>query len=134
MSNLGFVSKVVECVVANQLKYYVNTNNLDEELQSAYRSVYSTELSPLKVVSDINCSINNNQSVIVLLLDLSAAFDTVGSHILFDRLVRRLGIKGVVMKPLKSYLHSRIQCVNIMDVMSVLAELLFGVPLSDIIR
>ena len=47
VSNLGFVSKVVERVVANQLKYYMNTNNLDEELQSAYRSMYSTETALL---------------------------------------------------------------------------------------
>jgi exonuclease III len=133
VSNLGFVSKVVERVVANQLKYYVNTNNLDEELQSAYRSMHSTETALLKVVSDIRCSIDNNQGVILLLLDLSAAFDTVDYQILFDRLARRLGITGVVLKWLKSYLHSRTQCVTIMDAMSVLAELLFGVPQGSVL-
>ena len=109
VSNLGFVSKVVERVVANQLKYYVNTNNLDEELQSVYRTLYSTETALLKVVGDICCSVDNNQSVILLLLDLSAAFDTANYQILFDRLARRLGIKGVVLKWVKSFLHSRIQ-------------------------
>jgi len=89
--------------------YYVNTNNLDGELQSAYRSMHSTETALLKVISDIRCSIENNQVVILLLLDLSAAFDTVDYQILFDRLARQLGIKGVILKWLKSYLHSRTQ-------------------------
>ena len=71
--------------MANQLKHYVNTNNLDEELQSAYRYMHSTETALLKVVSDIRCSIDTNQGVILLILDLSAAFDTMDYQILFDR-------------------------------------------------
>ena len=63
--------------------------------------MYSIETALLKVVSDIRCSIDNSQGVILLLLDLSAAFDTVDYQILFDRLVRQLGIRDVVLKWLK---------------------------------
>ena len=75
VSNLGFVSKVIERVVANQLKTYLSDNDLDEKLQSAYRAKHSTETALLKVVSDIRCSIDNNRGVILMLLDPSAAFN-----------------------------------------------------------
>ena len=74
---------------------------LDEELQSAYRAMHSTETALLKVVSDIRRSLDSNKGVVLLMLDLSAAFDTVDYDILLRRLTRRL----------KSYLCSRTQCV-----------------------
>ena len=133
VSNLGFVSKLIERVVADQLKTYMNEHRLDEELQSAYRAMHSTETALLKVISDIRRSLDSNKGVIMLLLDLSAAFDTVDYDILFQRLTRRLGIQGTVLKWLKSYLCSRTQCVTILDAMSVLAELLFGVPQGSVL-
>ena len=63
-----------------------------------------------------------------MLLDLSAAFDTVEYNILVGRLARRLGMRGVVLIWLNSYLRNRTQAVTVMEAMSVLAELLFGVP------
>ena len=133
VSNLGFVSKLIECIVANQLKSYMSEHCLDEELQSAYRAMHSTETALLKVVSDIRRSLDSNKGVVLLMLDLSAAFDTVDYDILLRRLTRRLGIKGTVHKWLKSYLCSRTQCVTILDVMSVIAELLFGVPQGSVL-
>lgn len=133
VSNLGFVSKVIERVVANQLKTYLSDNNLDDKLQSAYRAKHSTETALLKVVSDIRCSIDNNRGVILMLLDLSAAFDTVDYDILVGRLASRLGIRGVVLQWLNSYLRNRTQVVTVMEAMSVLAELLFGVPQGSVL-
>ena len=61
ISDLGFVSKVIERAVADQLKSYISTNNLDAELQAAYRAKYSTETDLLKVVSDIHLATDQNQ-------------------------------------------------------------------------
>ena len=133
VSNLGFVSKVIERAVANQLKSYLCANNLDDELQSAYRKKHSTETALLKVVSDIRSCIDQDQGVILMLLDLSAAFDTVDYDILVGRLASKLGITGVVLQWLNSYLRSRTQAVTIMDAMSVLAELLYGVPQGSVL-
>ena len=53
------------------------TNNLDETFQSKFKEFLSTETVLLSVQSNILCSLDQNTSVILLLLDLSAAFDTV---------------------------------------------------------
>ena len=60
-SNLGFVSKVIERAVGNQLKSYISTNKLDAELQPACRAKCSTETALLKVVSDIRFAVDQNQ-------------------------------------------------------------------------
>jgi hypothetical protein len=90
--NLGSASKVLERAVANQLKSYLYANNLDDELQSAYRKKHSTQTALLKVVSDIRSCIDQDQGVIIMLLHLSAAFGTVDCDILVGRLTSRLGI------------------------------------------
>lgn len=75
ISNLKLVSKVIEKGVACQLIDYLRTNGLEESLQSAYKTFHSTETALVKVQNDILCAIDQQQSVILLLLDLSAAFD-----------------------------------------------------------
>ena len=64
----------------------------------------------------------------LVLLYLSAAFDTVHYDILVGQLAKRSGIRVVVLQWLNSYLCSRTRTVTIMDATSVLAEVLFGVP------
>lgn len=77
ISNLRFVAKIVEKVVALQLIAYIDTNDLDEKFQSAYKKNHSTETALIRVHNDIVMTIDSQKTVILLLLDLSAAFDTV---------------------------------------------------------
>ena len=77
ISNLSFMAKVIEKVVVKQLADYITDNNLSEVFQSAYRSNHSTETALIRVYNDIALSIYNRRSVILVLLYLSAAFDTV---------------------------------------------------------
>ena len=70
------------------------TNHLDETFQSAYKEFHSTETALLRVQNDILCSLDQTKSVILLLLELSAAFDTVDHVILLSRLSNRFGCKG----------------------------------------
>ena len=53
VSNLPFLSKVMERVVASRLKQHIADNNLGEPLQSAYRSGHSTETALLRVHNDL---------------------------------------------------------------------------------
>ena len=77
-----FISKLVEKSSAVQLTKHVMTNQLDETFQSAQRKFHSTETALLRVQNDIVCPLDQNKSDISLLLDLSAAFDTVDHEIL----------------------------------------------------
>jgi len=63
--------------VARQLLSYLNTSGLLMRLQSAYRAGHSTETAMLKVLSDILLAIDAGDLSALVLLDLSAAFDTV---------------------------------------------------------
>ena len=94
ISNLTLVSKIIEKAVAEQLTDHVKTYQLDGMYQSAFKALHSTETALLKVQNDILRAVDDNKSVILLLLDLSSAFDTVDHLILLSRLSHRFGIKG----------------------------------------
>ena len=82
ISNLTFVSKLIEKAVALQLNDHILRHHLDEIFQSVYEAFHSTETALVRVHNDILTAIDNNNTVILLLLDLSAAFDTVDHSIL----------------------------------------------------
>ena len=150
ISNLMFLSKLSERVVAVQLINYVMTNDLGELFQSAYKQLHSTETALLRVHNDILLALDNHQSVILLLLDLSAAFDTVDHTILLNRLSTRFGILGAALSWFSSYLSNRYQFVNIRgqwssnrplecgvpqgSVLGPILYLLYTAPLGDIVR
>lgn len=133
ISNLSFISKSIEKVVAQQLTKYISDNGLDEPFQSAYKSFHSTETALLMVQNDILRSLDENRSVILVLLDLSAAFDTVDHSILISRLSKRFGLKGNVLTWFKSYLSSRKQFVRIDGCDSTMHELARGVPQGSVL-
>ena len=77
VSNLAFISKITEKVVASRLNHHLMVNNLQEPFQSAYRMNHSTETAMLRVQNDIIRALGDNKVVLFVLIDLSAAFDTV---------------------------------------------------------
>ena len=94
MSNLAFISKLVEIVVAKKLQHYLICNNLFPVFQSAYRQNHCTETALLKVMNDILLNMNNRCVTLLILLDLSAAFDTVNHDTILRRLEYSFGISG----------------------------------------
>ena len=83
VSNLTSLSKVIERAVVFHLYKYLNNNNLNESLQSAYKSGHSTETALVRVKNDIMMSIDQGKPVLTVLLCLSAEFDRVDHNILF---------------------------------------------------
>ena len=77
MSNLSFLSKLLERVIQTRLQAFLDTNGLMLEMQSAYRRHHSTETAVKKVYSDLLSAADNGQLSALCLLDLTAAFDTV---------------------------------------------------------
>ena len=107
VSNLSYVSKVIEKVIAARLPSHMQDQNLLDPFQSAYRSGHSTETALLRVHNDILRIINNGNGVFLVLLDLSAAFDTVDHTILLSFLENHIGLKGTVLQMFHSYLLDR---------------------------
>ena len=87
-----------------------------EPNQSAYCQHFSTKTSVLKVCADILKAMDKHDIICLILLDLSAVFDTVDHEIHLRRLEKRFSIKGTVNKWIESYLTNLYQCVIIGDV------------------
>jgi len=128
ISNLTFVSKVVEKVACEQLMEYLNDNNLLPVHQSAYRRYHSTETALLQVMSDVYKTADCQKVTLMGLLDLSVAFDCVNHLILLQRLSLIFGVRGAVLDWIRSFLTGRTRRVCYGGRMSSIIVLLCGVP------
>jgi len=133
VSNLSFVSKVIEKVIQLRLLNHINSSSALPVYQSAYRMFYSTETALLRVQNDLLLAVENKKVSALSLLDLSAAFDTVDHAILIDRLRIYFGIEGSALSLLKSYLTGRTQSVQIGGEASAPVLLSTGVPQGSIL-
>ena len=97
VSNLQFTSKLIERAVTKELIEDIADHNLMEPMQSAYQANHSTESALVHVKADILASIDKQEVVCLVLLDLSAAFDTVDCSILLHRLESVFGITSTVL-------------------------------------
>ena len=133
MSNLCFISKILEKVVSLQISDHINKYSLLELNQSAYRKLHNTETALLKIYNDLLISADKKKVSILVLLDLSAAFDTLDHSVLLDRLNVSFGLSGTVLEWFRSYLVGRTQSVIINDVTSEPRTLLYGVPQGSVL-
>ena len=115
VSNLPFIGKLTERCVIEQLMDHIQANKLMEPLQSAYKSYHSTETALHKVKADILKAMDNQEVTCLVLLDLSAAFDTVDHKILLERLENYFGIKSIALQWIELYLTKQSQRVVIGD-------------------
>jgi hypothetical protein len=132
VSNLPFLSKVLERVVAKQLNDHLVRNNLLEPFQSAYRELHSTETALLRVQNDVLCSMDERKCVLLVLLDLSAAFDTIDHDVMLSRLAE-LGILDTSLAWFSSYLRKRHQMIIVNNIKSEEHELTSGVPQGSVL-
>ena len=113
LSNLPFASKVLEKVVSSRIEEHLISNNLHGQHQSAYRKFHSTETALLKVQNDILQSLDKNNVTVLVMLDLSAAFDTTDHKTLLHHLEDMFGIAGKPLERMTSDLSGRYQTVTI---------------------
>ncbi len=86
ISNLPFICKIIEKVFFNQLNKYLTSNRYLDNFQSGFQAHHSTETVLIKIINDIHLNSDSGKISVLVLLDLSAAFDTVGHKILLKRL------------------------------------------------
>ena len=133
VTNLVIISKLIERVVQVRLEEHMTKNKLHTTKNYAYKKDHSTELLLLKVVNDLYKSFDNNMPSVVVLLDLSAAFDTVDHSKLLDILENDIGITGTALKWFESFLKGRTQRVKIGDTYSDAMELLYGLAQGSVL-
>ena len=131
ISNLSYISKTLERVVCSQLNTYLNANNILNKYQSAYTIYKSTETALTHILDKIRLFPTQHPSIIVL-LDLSAAFDTIDHTILLHRL-ESIGLSGVVLAWFTSYLSDRTYSIYIEKHKTKPRTLSHGVPQGSVL-
>ena len=118
----------VEREVAIQTHSHMSVNSLYRPFQSAYRKHHSTETALLKVKDDILMNMNKQHITLLVLFDLSVAFDTVHHNIMLKRLQSKLGMNGCALSWFNSYLSGRSHQVSVNRTLSNKFHLNCGVP------
>ena len=83
VANLSFISKIIEKAIATQIHSHLINNDIVDNFQSAYKTGHSCETALLRVYNDIVTTIGRGNGAMLVLLDLSAAFDTIDHDNLF---------------------------------------------------
>ena len=97
VSNLSFISKVIEKVVAARLLDHMVENELLKSFQSTYRAGHGTETALLRVHNDIVNTVDQKKGVFLVLLDLSTTLGTADHDIPLDFLRNHIGLDGSVL-------------------------------------
>ena len=113
VSNLCFIDKMLEILVSSQVSSYLNSRNVYNTCQSAYRPGNSTETALLKVVSDLFLSLDKGNISVLALIDFSSAFDAIDHSMLVHRLHTDIGFTDYVLQWFSSYLTDRTHYVSL---------------------
>ena len=127
VSKLPYLSKILKKAVADQLQAHLDTNSLHVKFHLAYRRGHSPETALLRILNLLVMTDGGNNAVLVL-LDQSAAFDTLDHMLLLQRLHAEIGLDGSTLDWFSSYLSCRSQQVLVGHALSAETPLLCGVP------
>ena len=133
ISNLPFIAKIIEKVVFNQLSDFLNSSGLFDKFQSGFRPHHRTETALIRVLNDIRLNTDSGKVSVLVMLDLSAAFDTVDHSILLNRLETWAGLSGTVLEWFRSYLEERSYFVTIGSYQSDRVAMTCGVPQGSVL-
>ncbi|MEL6989478.1 MAG: reverse transcriptase family protein, partial [Bacteroidota bacterium] len=129
ISLLPILSKVLEKIVAKQLVNYLESNQILSNHQHGFRSKLSTETALLTVTEKIYRNIDEKKLSLLLLLDLSKAFDSVSHDILLKKCIKY----NIDPSWIASYLCDRYQAVRINNTISSPCLVPYGVPEGSIL-
>uniref|UniRef100_A0A8C6VP90 Reverse transcriptase domain-containing protein n=1 Tax=Naja naja TaxID=35670 RepID=A0A8C6VP90_NAJNA len=132
VSNLRFLAKVVKSVVAQQFPLFLEEADYLDPYQLGFRPGYSTERALVALMDDLLRARDRGFSSVLVLLDLSAAFNTIDHGILLRRL-GGLGVGGTVLQWFASFLSGRLQSVLAGGQRSAPRALTCGVPQGSVL-
>ena len=124
VSNLNFISKLLEKIIAKPIRSHLESNDLLNRYQSAYRPMHSTETALLKVQNDLLRNLDDGKTTVLVLLDLSAAFDTL-DHSGVISMLENLWFA--------SYLMDRQQMVKVKECVGEPFQTKYGVPQGSVL-
>ena len=133
VSNPCFIAKILEKLVLSQDSAYLNSHNLYNTCQSAYRPGHSMETALLKVVSDLFLSLSKGNISVLALLDFSSTYDTIDHPIIVHRLHTDFGFTDAVLQWFSSYLTDRTHYVSLSNHCSAFAPVQSGVPQGSVL-
>ena len=133
VSNLCFIANILKKLVLSQVSSYLNSHNLYNTCQSAYRPGHSTEAALLNVANDLFLSLNKGNVSVLALLDFSSAFDTINHPILVHRLHTDFGFTDSVLQWSSSCLTVRTHYVSLSNHCSAFAPVHSGVPQGSVL-
>ncbi len=123
ISNLTFLSKIIQKVVHQQMNSYLTDNNIHDKFKSGFRTAHSTETTLLKVVNNMRINSDNKKASVLILL----SWDPAG------KAKNCVGLFGAVLQCFKSYLHNWHFIVTLGDFHSNSHKLVCGVQQGSIL-
>ena len=133
VSDLLFLSKLTERVVDKRLYEHMCINNLHCVYEHGYKKCHSTETLLLPLVNNTLLSLDSGLAVIWILIDLSAAFDTVDIDLALQILESEIGICGTALDWFESFLRGREQRVRVEKSLSDPIQVQCGVPQGSVL-
>uniref|UniRef100_A0A669AWP7 Reverse transcriptase domain-containing protein n=1 Tax=Oreochromis niloticus TaxID=8128 RepID=A0A669AWP7_ORENI len=133
ISKLPFLSKLLEKIVENQFRSLLCKLHILDPFQSGFQKQHSTETALLRVYNDLLMASDAGNCSVIILLDLSAAFDTIDHKILLNRLKVLAGVSASALDWFSSYLSDRTFSVRTDRFTSDTAALTCGVPQGSVL-
>ena len=127
ISILNTLSKIFEECMKIRITHFLERNNLITNSQFGFRTKHSTSTALIALTNFIYKNLDENKQVTTIFIDLKKAFDTVNHKILLYKL-EKIGIRGITLQWVKSYICERRQYTIIDDITSDREELTVGLP------
>ena len=132
ISLLPLFSKILEKILHSFIISYLDDHNILQNLQFGFRKKHSTYMPVALLVEEITKTLEKNEKVVGLYLDLKKAFDTVNVNILLRKL-NAIGLRGALLNVIQSYFENRTQRLQANGVLSQQNEVKLGVPQGSIL-
>ncbi len=128
-----YVKNIRKSSVCSIVLLLTKKPDIYEEFQSGFRPHHSTEMALVKITNDLLLASDKGCISLLVLLDLSAAFDTIDHDILIDRFQNYTGIQGQALRWFRSYLSDRYHFVYLNGEASQLSPVKYGVPQGSVL-